>query len=66
LKAATAEVKVDPVLTSGFWVIPIPCVSEKKSKKKKDVYIVSAKGKFHLFTCIKNGNKEIFNSIEWN
>jgi hypothetical protein len=32
------------------------------------VYILSAEGKFHLFTCtcIKNGNKEILNWIELN
>jgi hypothetical protein len=25
------------------------------------LYRVSAEGKFHLFTCVKNGNKEILN-----
>jgi hypothetical protein len=29
-----------------------------------ELYRVSAKGKFHLFTCIKNGHKEKLNWIE--
>jgi hypothetical protein len=32
----------------------------------ENIYRVSAEGKFYLFTCIKNGNKEIINWIELN